>query len=65
MKYYKVKTEADNKKRPDGNIYVADELYTPAEAKRYKLNMNYMDAVAVSKRCIYWCFGARFEAVNE
>ena len=65
MKYYKVKTEADNKKRPDGNIYVADELYTPAEAKRYKLNMNYMDVVEVSKRCIYWCFGARFEAVNE
>ena len=65
MKYYKVKTEADNKKRPDGSIYVADELYTPAEAKRYKLNMDYMDAVNVSKRCIYWCFGARFEAVNE
>lgn len=65
MKYYKVKPEADNKKRPDGNIYVADELYTPAEAKRYKLNMDYMDAVNVSKRCIYWCFGARFEAVNE
>ena len=65
MKYYKVKTEADNKKRPDGSIYVADELYTPAEAKRYKLNMDYMDAVEVSKRCVYWCFGARFEAVNE
>lgn len=53
MEYYKVKTEADNKKRPDGNIYVADELYTPAEAKRYKLNMDYMDAVNVSKRRIY------------
>lgn len=64
MEYYKVKTEADNKKRPDGSIYVADELYTPAEAKRYKLNMDYMDAVNVSKRRIYWCFGARFEAVN-
>ena len=50
MKYYKVKPEADNKKRPDGNIYVADELYTPAEAKRYNLNMDYVDAVEVSKR---------------
>ena len=65
MEYYKVKTEADNKKRPDGSIYIADELYTPAEAKRYKLNMDYMDAVNVSKRRIYWCFGARCEAVNE
>ena len=52
MKYYKVKTEADNRKRPDGSIYIADELYTPAEAKKYKLNMDYMDAVNVSKRRI-------------
>ena len=65
MKYYKVKPEADNRKRPDGSIYIADELYTPSEAKKYKLNMDYMDAVNVSKRRIYWCFGARFEAVNE
>lgn len=65
MKYYKVKPEVDNRKRPDRSIYIADELYTPAEAKRYKLNMDYMDAVNVSKRRIYWCFGARFEAVNE
>lgn len=65
MKYYKVKPEADNKKRLDGDIYVANELYTPAEAKRYNLNMDYVDAVEVSKRRVYWFFGARFEAVNE
>ena len=65
MKYYKVKTEADNKKRPDGSIYIADELYTPAETRKYNINMDYVDAVNVSKRRIYWCFGARFEAVNE
>ena len=45
MKYYKVKPEADNERRADGNIYVANELYTPAEAKRYNLNMDYVDAV--------------------
>ena len=63
MKYYKVKTEADNKKRPDGSIYIADELYTPAETRKYNINMDYVDAVNVSKRRIYWCFGARFEVV--
>ena len=64
MEYYKVKTEADNKKRPDGNIYVADELYTPAEARKYNVNMDYVDAVEVSKRRVYWFFGARFEAIT-
>ena len=64
MKYYKVKPKADNRKRPDGSIYVADELYTPTEAKRYNLNMDYVDAVEVSRRRVYWCFGARFEAVT-
>lgn len=28
MKYYKVKAEADNKRRSDGSIYVTNELYT-------------------------------------
>ena len=65
MKYYKVKPEADNNKRPDGNIYVANELYTPAEARKYNINMDYVDAVEVSKCPVYWFFGARFEAVNE
>ena len=64
MKYYKVKPEADNRKRSDGSIYIANELYTPSEAKRYNLNMDYIDAVEVSKRRVYWCFGARFEAVT-
>ena len=64
MKYYKVKPEADNRKRADGSIYVANELYTPAEAKKYNLNMAYVDAVEVSKRRVYWLFGASFEAVT-
>lgn len=64
MKYYKVKTEADNERRSDGSIYVANELYTPAEARKYNINMDHVDAVEVSKRRVYWCFGARFEAVN-
>ena len=64
MKYYKVKPEADNRRRADGSIYVANELYTSAEAKKYNLNMAYVDAVEVSKRRVYWLFGARFEAVT-
>ena len=64
MKYYKVKPKADNRERPDGSIYIANELYTPAEAKKYNLNMDYVDVVEVSKRCVYWFFGARFEAVT-
>lgn len=64
MKYFKVKPEADQKyKNPkihDGNIYIANELYTEAEVKRQKLNRVFLDEVQISKRRIYWLFGARF-----
>ena len=60
MQYYKVKPEADNKRRSDGSIYVANELYTEKEAEKFKLNKAFLDVVEVSKRSVYWFFGARF-----
>ena len=68
MKYYKVKQEYDNTKRVvlkngkkviDG-ILVGTELYTPAEKKRILNNDDCFELVEVSKKQIYWFFGARF-----
>lgn len=60
MKYYKVKAEADNKRRSDGSIYVANELYTEREADKLNLNKNFLEVIEVSKKSVYWFFGARF-----
>lgn len=60
MKYYKVKKEADNKKRRDGDIYVADELYTVKEAEKLNINTNYVEQVEIPKSHVYWFFGCRF-----
>lgn len=60
MKYLKVKPEADQKRRQDGSIYVANELYTEKEAEKLNLNKALMDAVEVSKKSVYFFFGARF-----
>ena len=49
MKYYKVKTECDNKKRSDNNIYVANELYTEKEVEKYHINKNYCDRIQNNK----------------
>ena len=57
--YYKVKPQYDQKKRSDGSIYIANELYTEKEVERFKLNRECLSPVMVSK--IYWFFGARFE----
>lgn len=65
MIYYKVKKEYDQKSKNerirDGNIYIADEIYTAGEVKRQNLNLKYMDKVEVKKNDTYWAFGARFE----
>lgn len=63
MKYYKVKQEADNKRRSDGNIYVANELYTEREKEKLNLNEAFLEVVEVSKKSIYWFFGARFSNI--
>lgn len=51
MLYYKVKPDFDQKKRRDGSILVANELYTPREKERF----NILD------KAVYFFFGARFE----
>ena len=61
MKYYKVKKEADQKRRNDGSIYIAEELYTEKEAARMYLNSAFMEPVEIPKNKIFWFFGARFQ----
>ena len=72
MKYYKVRSEFDNKRVARNGYYlVGNELYTPAELRRLETNynvyyrnpMNFMrmfEEVEVSKRTVYFFFGARF-----
>ncbi len=66
MLYYKVKPQYDNcYKNPkihDGNIYVANELYTEKEVQKQNLNRSFLEPVEVSKKKVYWFFGARFAA---
>lgn len=60
MQYYKVKPQYDNRRKDNGDIYIADELYTQQEVIQQKLNKDYLDVVEVSKNQIYFFFGARF-----
>ena len=68
MVYYMVKMKHDNKhKNPskrDGNIYIGNELYTEREVIKQKLNLGYLTKIKVSKKMIYWLFGARFKVEN-
>lgn len=68
MLYYKVKTP-DKLYRFNGYLQtVPNELYTPAEVKRYsvpdkhgyKMRPEWLEPVNISKRRVYWFFGARF-----
>lgn len=64
MKYFRVKPEYDNKTRTSNKgrnegIYVANELYTEAELKKYRV-CNIFEAVDIPKTNTYWFFGARF-----
>ena len=59
--YYKVKPECDQKKRCDGSILIANELYTPREKERLAISDEAVNSVQVSKRSVYFSFGARFE----
>ena len=72
MKYFKVRPEFDNKQVARNGYYlVGNELYTPAELRKlenqyvqYSLtppNFSRMfEEVEVSKRSVYFFFGARF-----
>jgi hypothetical protein len=61
MKYYKVKPEYDQRRKPGKkyDIYIENELYTPAELRRQELNPAYMDIVEIPKNRTYHFFGAR------
>lgn len=70
MLYYRVKPENDQKRLYKfhrgggleivGNL-IANELYTPVEIKRYFDIIRYCEPVQISKRNIYFSFGARFQ----
>lgn len=64
MKYYKIKREYDNRKRKDGSVYIANELYTEKEKEKYNIPLNYCDIVEISKKKIYFFFGARFSCAS-
>ena len=69
MKYIMIRPEADNMRiNARGDILVGGELYTPREWDAVRVNYHSnparLDAVGqevnVSKKRIYWFFGARF-----
>lgn len=66
MQYYRVLPQYDqqykNPKIHDGNIYIANELYTVREVEKQQLNVAYMELVDIPKTNVYWFFGARFAA---
>lgn len=62
MKYYKVKPEHDNRRKPSKTgyeIYIGNELYTEKEVERQGLNKDYLQEIEIPKTQIYWFFGAR------
>ena len=72
MTYYKV-TEYKDVTFSDSKIghsithtFVQDELYTKTELEKFFIDTNnlpdFIKEVNVSKRKLYWFFGARFEA---
>ena len=70
MLYYRVKPLYDNKKRYCWNnhgqgvsngILIANELYTPGEFRNIANCPAWFEKVNISKKNIYFFFGARFE----
>ena len=60
MTYFKVKSQFDNYKKGNNDIYIANELYTKSEVEKNQLNTNYMESIEINKNDTYFCFGARF-----
>lgn len=65
MTYLKIKPQYDNYRRKDGNILVANELYTQKEFKKYGIKSEMAEPVEVSKKKIMFMFGARFEVASR
>lgn len=60
MIFYKVKAEYDNRKRCDGSILVANELYTQKEKEKLRVPDEAVEPISIKKNNTYWFFGARF-----
>lgn len=74
MIYYRVKPEYDNKIRYIWNnkhqgvpnsILIAHELYTEKEFQKIANCPAWFEKVEISKKRIYFFFGARFETKSE
>lgn len=61
MIYYKVRRAFDNKRIGATHFLVANELYTAKEVQKLNIPHKYLDKLDISKRRIYFFFGARFE----
>lgn len=69
MKYYRVKPENENtyifhhftNGKQDCIYLIKNELYTEKEKEKYNIPVSYLEEVNISRKNIYWSFGARFE----
>lgn len=69
MKYYRVKPEGENtyifhhfiNGKQDCIYLIKNELYTEKEKEKYNIPVSYLEEVNISRKNIYWSFGARFE----
>ena len=64
MKYFIVKKDGQIYNKGKFFILVKDELYTEKEVVRYGISLARLEPVDVSKRKVYWLFGARFEGTT-
>lgn len=65
MRYYRVRKEYDNfpqnPKIRDGNILIANELYTEKEFNKLPyIYTGAFEMIDIPKNQTYWMFGARF-----
>lgn len=60
MIYYQVLPQYDNFALPKRYIYVRNELFTPAEVKKYNVDTNKCRKIECSRKKTYFFFGARF-----
>jgi hypothetical protein len=72
MVYYRVKPEYDNVPYNDKHDFlIANELWTEKELTRNrvlfgrKITFDCFERVEISRRKIYWFFGARFHSTME
>lgn len=66
MTYYRVKSQYDQKRHPKGFL-IANEPYTQRELVKIGMAgmipiITYFDKTNISKRKVFWIFGARFQS---